>query len=203
MVAPTWYSNPAAFFSPSRMLEIVPTYDLSYRERLDRTVRAVMYVSLVSYLFTRSSRAIYPLVLVLIGTYWLGSLHDKESFSTNRSSTLEEEEIINPPCVTPTKNNPFMNVLMNDFVDEPDRPKACDVNTVDHDITKNFQNDLYQDVTDVYSRDASIRQFYTTPSTTIPNDQDTFARWLYGQEGLTCKEGSDWRCQPWSRPGRS
>jgi len=36
----------------------------------------------------------------------------------------------------------------------------------------------------------SKRQFYRTPSTTIPNDQTGFAKWLYQVPGKTCKEDS-------------
>jgi hypothetical protein len=42
-------------------------------------------------------------------------------------------------------------------------------------------------VDDLFNRNTSQRQFYTTPVTTIPNDQTGFARWLY-KLPETCKE---------------
>ena len=40
----------------------------------------------------------------------------------------------------------------------------------------------------------SSRQFYTNPSTTIPNDQEAFAKWLYYNPEKTCKEGNGLEC---------
>jgi len=39
----------------------------------------------------------------------------------------------------------------------------------------------------VYETFHSQRQFYTMPSTTIPNSQDEYAKWLYGN-ALSCKD---------------
>ena len=36
----------------------------------------------------------------------------------------------------------------------------------------------YRDPNDIYNRISSERQFYTTPNTTVPNDQTGFAKWL-------------------------
>ena len=57
----------------------------------------------------------------------------------------------------------------------------------------NFNKNLYRDLTDVYGKNNSQRQFYTTPITTVPNDQNSFANWLYRSE-KTCKEGDGNRC---------
>lgn len=94
-------------------------------------------------------------------------------------------------CQLPTQNNPFMNVTIDQILDNPDRLPACDQEdrTINDKINYYFNKNVYRDVTDIYDANFSHRNFYTTPSTTIPNDQTTFARWLYdGPE--TCKENS-------------
>jgi len=98
-------------------------------------------------------------------------------------------------CVAPSKKNPFMNVLMSDYTDAPDRSKACDI-TDKHVSTMSkdhFDSDLYRDVDDIFHKKASDRQFYTTPVTTIPNDSVGFAKWCYNR-GQTCKEGNGTQC---------
>ena len=60
-------------------------------------------------------------------------------------------------------------------------------------IKKKFNNNLFHDIEDVYDRKNSQRQFYTMPSTTIPNNRDTFQKWLY-KTPKTCKEGNGNQC---------
>ena len=102
-------------------------------------------------------------------------------------------------CVSPTIDNPFMNATMKDFLNvDPvtnrivDRAEACDINDIDvkKQIDSSFNNNLYKDVNDIFGKMNSQRQFYTMPSTTIPNAQDDFAKWLY-LNPKTCKEDQD------------
>jgi hypothetical protein len=97
-------------------------------------------------------------------------------------------------CSAPTLDNPFMNVLLTDYADRPDREPACDLGLprVDRRAQRYFDHNLYRDVDDVFGRNASSHQFYAMPNTQVPNDQTGFARWLY-QTGPTCKERSE-RC---------
>lgn len=102
-------------------------------------------------------------------------------------------------CTKPTIDNPFMNVTMKDYMnfDENgfivDRPPACDPN--DPEIKKmmdeTFSNNLYRDVSDVFGKQSSQRNYFTMPWTTIPNKQDELARWLY-LAPKTCKEDQDY-----------
>jgi hypothetical protein len=102
-------------------------------------------------------------------------------------------------CTKPTIDNPFMNVTMKDYMNFDkngnivNRPPACDPN--DPEIKKNmdetFSNNLYRDVSDVFGKKSSQRNYFTMPSTTIPNKQDEFARWLY-LSPKTCKEDQDY-----------
>ena len=61
-------------------------------------------------------------------------------------------------------------------------------------MTENIFNDsLIRDVDDLFERFNSQRQFYTVPGNSIPNDQDTFAKWLYARP-KSCKEGNGLQC---------
>ena len=46
---------------------------------------------------------------------------------------------------------------------------------------------------DIYNNRNSQRQYYTMPNTQIPNDQTSFARWLYATPP-SCKEGNGLQC---------
>lgn len=85
-------------------------------------------------------------------------------------------------CTPPSLNNPFANVLLGEFQTAPDRLAACDLDdpAVARSAEAYYRRGMYQATTDVYNRQASSRQFYTNPATTIPNDQRSFAQALYG-----------------------
>jgi hypothetical protein len=107
---------------------------------------------------------------------------------------MEGLENTNKTCTKPTIDNPFMNVTMKDYlnIDEKGRPEACDTSDpiVKQSMDEFFNNNLFKDVNDVFGKMNSQRQFYTMPSTTIPNAQDEFARWLY-LNPKTCKEDQE------------
>lgn len=101
-----------------------------------------------------------------------------------------------PERTPPTSRNPFMNILLDDIKYHPDRPPAA---PVDHPAVGQVMDDYFRiqwhsDPTDVYGKKQSQRQFITQPSTTIPNDQGSFADWLYKIPGKTCKEGGRQAC---------
>ena len=56
-----------------------------------------------------------------------------------------------------------------------------------------YSSSLIRDVNDLFGKNNSQRHFYTVPGNSIPNDQDTFAKWLYATP-KTCKEGNGLQC---------
>lgn len=98
----------------------------------------------------------------------------------------------------PTDRNPFMNVLLDEIKYNPTRAAAANIENRDVKLTLDdfFRVDFTSDPTDVFGRSQSQRQFITMPSTTIPNDQDSYQNWLYKIPGKTCKEGGGTACLP-------
>ena len=101
-----------------------------------------------------------------------------------------------PERTLPTSRNPFMNVLLAEMKYNPSRPEAAPVNqpSVKQTIDDYFRVQWFSDPTDVFGKNQSQRQFVTQPSTTVPNDQGSFADWLYRIPGKTCKEGGRAAC---------
>jgi hypothetical protein len=106
------------------------------------------------------------------------------------------EEIIGQTSTYPTAKNPFMNVLVDEIKYNPSRPPAASMNepAVSTSLDDFFHTQFVNDPTDVFGRSQSQRQFYTTPSTTVPNDQGSYQDWLYKIPGKTCKEGGREAC---------
>jgi hypothetical protein len=96
-----------------------------------------------------------------------------------------------------------MNILLDDIKYNPQRPAASHVDQPDVAQTMDdyFRIQWFSDPTDVFGKNQGQRQFITQPSTTVPNDQGSFADWLYKIPGKTCKEGGRAACQSGSDGG--
>ena len=135
-----------------------------------------------------------------------GKKPTKEGFQgANIRPDLKEENafpIVTSPAATlvtrPSARNPFMNVLLDEISYNPNRPEA---DAIIHPMNQIVLDDYFRvqwnsDPTDVFGRTQSQRQFYTMPSTGIPNDQESYQNWLYRIPGKTCKEGGRDACIP-------
>jgi hypothetical protein len=127
------------------------------------------------------------------GNLLISGNYNKKKKNINRLdySLNELDEYQKAACRKPTKDNPFMNPPITDFSKEFS-PVGC--NADDEDIKKeiedSFNTDLYRDVQDLFDVKNSQRQFYTVPVTSIPNDQQGFAEWLYKSPN-TCKDSAE------------
>jgi len=101
-----------------------------------------------------------------------------------------------PEHTQPTSRNPFMNILINEMKYNPSRPEAESISdpVVKQTVDDYFRVQWFSDPTDVFGKNQNQRQFVTQPSTTVPNDQGSFANWLYRIPGKTCKEGGREAC---------
>lgn len=101
-----------------------------------------------------------------------------------------------PDYTPPTSRNPFMNILLDEYKYNPDRAEAAPVNdsAVKQTLDDYFRVQWFSDPTDVFGKNQSQRQFVTQPSTSIPNDRESYQNWLYKIPGKTCKEGGREAC---------
>ena len=99
-----------------------------------------------------------------------------------------------PDYTPPAARNLFMNVLIDEYKYNPDRPPAAPVTDpiVKQTFDDYFRVQWFSDPTDVFGKSQSQRQFVTQPSTSIPNDRESYQNWLYKIPGKTCKEGGQY-----------
>jgi hypothetical protein len=110
----------------------------------------------------------------------------------------------------PTPQDPLMNVLLTDIQDRPNRPAAepafnpqveRDINETTQQFvvndmdgnTADLEDRLFRDLGDNYEFSNSMRNYFATPNTRIPNDQHAFAEFCYGSM-ISCKEGNMVAC---------
>ena len=140
-------------------------------------------------------------IIVIAGviSYFMYKNYTKEKFEETADKKPAEKKISK---VKPTLNNPMMNVTMQDYVDNPTKDESPkyyedteDAETMREDINKKLQHDLYMGIDDVFEKNNSQRQFYTTPNTQIPSDQDKYLQFLYGKTSM-CKTNPE-DCKPY------
>lgn len=155
-------------------------------------MRFTIYFVLSLLIFTRNINYIYVLIFIGILTACI-YMYDNEE-NDNKKILYEklniEKNTHNKNTYKSTRDNPFMNVMVGDYKNFPNRPAAGSWNNtnVRDRVSKNFEIGLNRLNNDIHMKSASDRQYYTMPSTTIPNEQDDFAKWLYYKPNKTQKE---------------
>lgn len=193
-----WYQDPFHFIDEKTFAKFFPTKNMTFTQQLNALLRFAIYFAIVVFIF-RMRVDIFIVPVIVAGLTFFLYYFDKNASAKDKFEMQSKNYMLNKKdgtvCLGPSKSNPFMNVLVTDIYDNPSRPKACDLTdkTVTKQARRFFDYNLYRDVDDIFHKNASDRQFYTTASTTIPNDAESFAEWCYGS-GPTCKEGNGTKC---------
>jgi len=185
-----WLEDPTVLFKNGNYYRILPSNSMSKIEMLNALTRFFIYLMLIYIMFSNNTQYVYIPIIAIIIIIMLYYIQKKDKVDNIQEEFCRGDKCNNIDiCQKPTKGNPFMNVTMADLMDNPDRPPACMATdrTIKEEIDENYNYNLFKDVDDVFDRGYSQRQFYTMPSTTIPNEQTTFAKWLY-KLPETCKE---------------
>ena len=195
-----WSENGWILIQQNRLSEFYPAFDMTVIEKLNALARLSIYLGLILYLFTLNYLYLYIPIVIILFTLFIYKMQYKnvEMYfnSYNSKQNADNKKIlVKKDCTLPTYNNPFMNI--NVITDNPKKNEACkswDNKTLKADIKDKFNVNLYRDVADLYGKNNSQRQYYTMPSTTLPNKQTEFAKWCYNT-GATCKEDTI-KCAP-------
>ena len=194
-----WSDDIEILFKVDKLSHFFPSTGYSFSEKLNDITRCAFYLSILLYLYNGNYKFLFIFIVVLILTYMI--FHNNEEYKTSRQLISKFTNFGNKrypvEYISPTKNNPFMNISLDDYEKNPNRESIMRKNgskkNINEQINKKFNINLYKDVSDIFGKENSQRQFYTTPITTIPNDQTKFAKWLYNIP-KTCKEGNGQQC---------
>lgn len=188
-----WFKDPYSFLTDFQdFIVFIPDSSMTYEEQLNASLRFAIYFSIAVFIVKRDYRIFFFIIFVGLLTFVLYETKnknikkDREVFD---NLGIDYEPKKNKSCMKPSKSNPFMNVTFADYEEFPNRPPACNIGNkkVKDQVSQFFDDELPRNVDDIYHNQSSDRQYYSNPSTTIPNDQGTFAKWLY-KVGKTCKE---------------
>jgi len=175
---------------------LIPTESMTFDEKLNTITRLILFIGIISAFIFNDSRYILFIIIMLVVSIIIYNFHNNKILISEKFLQEKNIDIIdNKICTKPTIDNPFMNPNLNDRTYNSDRPEACSISNekVSELIKDKFYSRVFRQAGDIYGTMSSERQFYTVPSTSIPNDQTSYAEWLY-KTGKSCKENNGEQC---------
>ena len=199
-----WLNNPKVLFD--NLNKLWPCSDMDFDEKLNAISRLIIILTIIGFLLTKTLKIIMTgiiTLLVIVILYFIKSNKKKENLKNNIkegfatfAKPLQEYKKIK-------SDNPLNNCNISDptcdtpapLAYEPDNIKKINketkkwiFNTSFKDINEDTINKkIFKDLGDTVVFDNSMRNFYTTAATTRPNDQDSFAKYCYG-DMTSCKD---------------
>jgi len=195
-----WIYKPSILWDTEH-INFIPKHTMNTTEKLNALTRTMIVLGLIGLIIQPSARLFIIIIMsvsVLGGMMYITTKNDKEGFRVPYQ-TINNHTNIQQQYTKPTPNNPLMNVLQKDYYTNPDRKPATPSFTpsvreeINHNVEKKFDYKK-NDLSDTLQFEHSMRQFHSMPNTTIPNDQDAFLKFCYGNMG-SCRGGDQWKCE--------
>ena len=195
-----WVNDPLVLLNKNKIKNIWPKEDMTTAEKWNSITRMVILLSILGFILRGSFRfiivGIVTLALIVVLYHYNETSKKKEGFDNKIEGTNKLLSILKPSHYESTPSNPLSNVLLPQIQDDPKRPSAPFAYTKDNsEIIENntkkmieeinqdnsdIDQRLFQDLGDNYEFSNSMRSFYSPANTTIPNSQEEFAKFCYG-----------------------
>ncbi len=209
MTTPIFIDNPGILVDKNYILDFIPDLKATTEEKINAIVRFSLYFSIVLMVVKSNYRYSYIFVATLIITYFFYNTN-RENFeghiegdnkNDSKVNTLckphdeSNDELHNESsnsqlnCDEPKCDNLFMNVLPTDDFSKK-KPACSYTKEISSKVNNGFYSKFKKDVNTFYNQDFGMRQFYSMPNTQVPNDQGTFAKWLYNTP-VSCSVGDN------------
>ena len=162
----------------------VPQPNMSVRESLNAVVRFSVYLAVLLFATSRDPWYLMIIPVVMVITIFLHRAFPQ-------AKKIMSEGFASGPVVTgytgaertlPTPDNPFMNPGLTDILDNPNRPPAAEITSLEtrDKVNEAFAqtSNIYMDTTDLFNLIQSQRNFYSVPA----DDHEGFLKFL-GKNG--------------------
>ena len=215
-MAAFWLSDPGVLFRKGQINKLWPSSKMSKDEKLNAITRLVIVLTLLGYLLTKTARILVTGIVTIIAIVVLRQaqawkdLKQKVSDPSREGFTSPQVYSVTKSLYTPpSPQNPAMNVLLPEIKYDPERKPAApsfnprvekEMNESTQDFVleslgdKKLRSKLFADLGDSFVFDQSMRPWYATANTQVPNDQSAFAEYCYGNM-ISCKEGDPLACE--------
>jgi len=165
MTTEFWTNEPTILFNKEYMLDLWPSSNMNYEQKLNAITRLIILVSILGYILTMSIKIIFVGIITLVIIFVLFKLKKQkitkemlnEGFkvqdnevtgmfdkTTSTTNPVTLESVLKTDFKEGTKRNPFSNVLLTEIMDEPNRKAAPPSFNpdVDEQITKDVKRSV-------------------------------------------------------------
>ena len=197
-----WLNDPNVLLNKKNIMELWPNNNFDLARKLNAITRTIIVLTILGYFLTKSIKILVSAIvslIVLVIIYKTKSVKKtKEGFTNINEKSKRLTNLYQTKFTMPTKKNPVMNVLMDEYKYNTNRKKAAPIYNDEilekvNDNVKSHDPKLYRNLGDNLTFANSMRNFYSMPNTTIPNKQKEFALFCYGNMP-SCKEGNALQC---------
>jgi len=212
-----WYENPALLFSSNSITELYPKENMSQEQKINAITRVILLLTVLGFVFLNNTNILISGIIAIGILIFLYNIMKKRNVSNKMRETFSNSDAYNKVkhnFTNPTLVNPTMNILLPEIQDNPNRLDAAPsykkpvVDKINEETKKfilsNFDNPqnirekLFNSGVNEFDSnnfdfEQSMRQFYTTANTKIPNNQAEFAKFCYGNMA-SCRDGDVEMC---------
>lgn len=214
-----WIQDPTVLLRKDQIAQLWPTESMTTTQKLNAVTRLVVLLTIIGYSATKNTNVLvtaFVTIGLVVLLYFINRSDKKVSFSreglANKGDKNDDSKKVT--FQEPQQINPMMNVMPSQLNEHPSREpaapsfipqveaeinRAVQKNVIDSltegtpDMAEAIDRRLFQDLGDQLQFDQSMRNFYTTPNTQVPNDQKAFAEFCYG-DMPSCKDNQKWNC---------
>lgn len=185
MTVTFWINQPSILLNNKYVGEIWPSEDLSRAGKYNAITRMLIILTFMGYMLKRDKQILCVGMILILCVVFLFKWQDKEGFFSNEMvyDTLKNN------FQQPTEDNPMSNVMCGD---NPNRKPAAPayLPVVEKEIndkakkmiSKNLdetEEKIFKDLGENMNFEHSMRSWYSTANTQIPNNQREFIDYCY------------------------
>jgi len=184
-----WIDNLNELFNPV----LYPNINMTIEEKINAIIRLILFIGIIATLIFNDSRYILFILIIMLISIFIYNYQMEKNRKIEKYLNDNDLDIINnEKCVKPTQENPFMNPSL---IGNNNKYDSCSIENehIKDNIDYFFNKNVFRETDDIYDKSLLDRQFYTVPSTSIPNNREKLASWLYDR-GPSCKENKGEQC---------
>jgi hypothetical protein len=192
---PFWVNDPTILFDKYHITSVFPRRDDSLAGKLNSMTRFVILLTIIGFIYSHSLKLLLTSIITIMAIVFLYYHKDVPPPRREPMTTMNIVQEIQ----LPEKSNPLMNVMATDYIEQPDRPPAGPAyhpvieKEINETAKENIDKKIFRDLGDDLSFEQSMRTFYAMPNTQIPNNQEAFANFCFGDKP-SCRGGDYWQC---------
>ena len=199
---PFWTKDPRILLDSDYIFNLWINKNMTKNEKLNVLTRVIILLTLLGYILTKSIKILFFSILaifIIIFLYYSSTKSENfeniREFGKIKLTDKFDDVFLDKKYFTQSSvSNPLSNVKLTEYQDDPLRKQAApsynkkveqEINNNAKQFIKSSFNDenidkkLFNDLGDNLQFENSMRQFYTTSSSTIPNDQESFLKFCY------------------------